>query len=256
MKEPECLLSKEVFSSGREAGIVRVMKSVLIVEDDPNLGRSLRQGLEENGYEVDLAADGSAARVVLSESNPDIIILDLGLPDCDGLDLLESVRANGHGPVVLILTARDGVADKVGGLESGADDYLTKPFAFSELLARTRALLRRSHENGTTIAAGDIVIDLVAREVTRSGRVVVLTPREFDLLAYLVRNAGRIVSRDMLARDVWRETSRFTPLDNVIDVHVSRLRKKLGDDACGCGVRVVRGVGISLALDKSGHGGR
>ena len=193
-----------------------------------------------------LAPDGHSASAAVGADVPALLILDLGLPDMDGITLLNTLRADGYDLPVLILTARDELPDRIRGLDAGADDYLVKPFAFVELLARVRALLRRAPDASRELKAGDIVIKLVTREVTRSGRVIGLTPREFELLAYLADHAGQVVARDALARDVWRETARLTSLDNVIDVHVSHLRRKLTDDSGDCPLTVVRGSGILL----------
>jgi DNA-binding response OmpR family regulator len=209
----------------------------------------VEKGLKEHGYTVSLANCGRAALETLEEGSPDLIILDLGLPDCDGVDLLQDLRRRGCEAPVIILTARDAIPEKVRGLDAGAEDYLVKPFAFPELLARLRALLRRSGRSGHTLVAGDVTIDLLTRHVTRSGETVDLSPREFDLLAYLARNAGEVVSREMLVKEVWRESSRQTSLDNVIDVHVSRLRRKINDNPGPSRLQVIRGVGIML--DKS-----
>jgi len=222
------------------------MNRILIVEDDRHLGPSLGKGLGEQGLSVSLAQDGQSALDRLKASTPDMLILDLGLPDCDGIELLQRMRSQGYDRPVLILTARDELSDKIKGFDATADDYLVKPFAFAELLARIQALLRRASGTAKTLTVGDITIDLVARRVMRAGREIALTPREFDLLAYLADHADRIVPRQMLAEHVWREPSRFTPLDNVIDVHVSRLRRKLSADSGGCPLQVVRGYGILL----------
>jgi DNA-binding response OmpR family regulator len=219
---------------------------ILIVEDDKRLGPTLRQGLSEQGYAAVLAPNARAAMAHLKTAAPDAIVLDLGLPDRDGVDLLRDVRAAGCTSPVLILTARDKVANKVQALDAGADDYLGKPFALAELLARLRALLRRPRQVPRTLACGELVLDLLARRATRGGHAVDLTPREFDLLAYLAAHPLQTVSRETLAREVWREAARFTPLDNVIDVHLSHLRRKLADAGVDCPVQVVRGAGIRL----------
>jgi two-component system copper resistance phosphate regulon response regulator CusR len=169
------------------------------------------------------------------------------LPGHDGIDILKNLRARGARTPVLLLTARDAVADRVLGLESGADDYLVKPFAFAELVARIRTLLRRAapvEPLRKTIA--DVVVDLETRRVSRKGKTVELTPREFDLLVYLMRQPGQVVTREMLAKEVWAETNRVTPLDNVIDVHVAHLRKKMDDGHAVKLVHTVRGVGFVL----------
>ncbi|TMB55278.1 MAG: response regulator transcription factor, partial [Deltaproteobacteria bacterium] len=177
----------------------------------------------------------------------DLIVLDLMLPGRDGIEILSTLRRRGLGTPVLILTARDTVGDRVLGLDSGADDYLVKPFAFPELLARVRALLRRGRPDQVLrLKAADLELDLISRRVTRGNKPIELTSREFDLLEYLVRHHQRLVSREMLARDVWKEPSRATPLDNVIDVHIARLRKKVDQDAPTKLIHTVRGVGFVL----------
>jgi len=169
------------------------------------------------------------------------------LPGRDGIEILSTLRRRGLGTPVLILTARDAVEDRVLGLDSGADDYLVKPFAFPELLARVRALLRRGRPDQVLrLKAADLELDLISRRVTRGNKPIELTSREFDLLEYLVRHHQRLVSREMLARDVWKEPSRATPLDNVIDVHIARLRKKVDQDAPTKLIHTVRGVGFVL----------
>jgi two-component system copper resistance phosphate regulon response regulator CusR len=169
------------------------------------------------------------------------------LPGHDGIEILKTIRARGTKTPVLLLTARDSVEDRVCGLESGADDYLVKPFAFAELVARIRTLLRRTvtaEPLRKTIA--DLVVDLETRRVWRAGKAIELTPREFALLVYLLRDPGQVVTREMLAKEVWAETNRVTPLDNVIDVHVAHLRKKLDDDRAVKLVHTVRGIGFVL----------
>ena len=222
------------------------MNTILIVEDDKRLGPTLQKGLCEQGFNTLLAVNGEGALAMARRHTPNLIVLDLGLPDYDGIDLLHLIRTQGYRDPVLILTARDGLTDKVQGLDAGGDDYLAKPFAFVELSARIRALLRRSPSAARTLRAGGVAVDLVTRHVVRGAESIDLTPREFDLLAYLAQHAGQVVSRDMLARHVWREPSRFTPLDNVIDVHISRLRRKLTHGSGACPLRVIRGCGIML----------
>lgn len=176
------------------------------------------------------------------------MLLDLLLPGRDGLEILTTLRKRGFQPPVLILTAKDAIEDRVLGLDSGADDYLAKPFAFPELLARVRVLLRRgrSGDRETQLRLADLEMDRIARRVTRGGQQLELTNREFELLDYLLQHHGRVVSREMLARDVWRETARATPLDNVIDVHIARLRRKLDDPFPQKLLKTVRGVGFVL----------
>jgi DNA-binding response OmpR family regulator len=220
--------------------------NILVIEDDKRLGPTLAKGLEEQGYQSRLTRTCQEAKESLDESRADLIILDLGLPDCDGVTFLTELRSSGYVGPVIILTARDTVKDRVVGLDSGANDYLVKPFAFAELLARIRAQLRHGSAPGQGIKIGNITMNLVARQVLVQGENLDLTPREFDLLAYLASNRDQIVSREMLTADVWREEGRFTSLDNVIDVHISRLRKKLGSLDSGVAIDVVRGVGIRL----------
>jgi DNA-binding response OmpR family regulator len=222
------------------------MTELLIVEDDKRLGPTLKKGLAEHGFAVSLAPTGHEALDVLARLSPDLIVLDLGLPDCDGFDLLQQIREQGYRRPVLILTARDATTDKVAGLDAGADDYLAKPFDFAELVARINALLRRSEQVEPVLQVGKISIELVMRRVEFDGIAVELTPREFDLLAYLAHYAGEVVSRDRLQTHVWREAGRFTSLDNVIDVHVSRLRRKLRAVSEADVLEVVRGSGVKL----------
>src|SRR6184192_2083789 len=177
----------------------------------------------------------------------DLVVLDLMLPGRSGLEILQTLRQRHIETPVLILTARDGVEDRVLGLDLGADDYLVKPFALPELLARIRALVRRGRPSEILrLKAADLEMDLISRRVTRGSRSIDLTSREFELLEYLLRHHQQLVSREMLARDVWKEPSRATPLDNVIDVHIARLRKKVDQDAPAKLIHTVRGVGFVL----------
>jgi DNA-binding response OmpR family regulator len=218
---------------------------ILVVEDEPKVANAISQGLTDAGYDASVVASGEDALDRLQEEPCDLLLLDLSLPGASGLDVLAALRQRGADSRVLILTARDTLEDRIVGLESGADDYLVKPFAFAELLARIRALLRRGRPTDVrSLELGDVQMDLVARTVTRGGEAVDLTHREFQLLECLLRSAGEVVSRDTLVREVWRETSRSTTLDNVIDVHMARLRRKVDGGALPQLIRTVRGVGF------------
>jgi DNA-binding response OmpR family regulator len=221
---------------------------ILVIEDEPKVGQALREGLQAEGYEVVLAETGEDGFFLASNRVFDLIVLDVMLPGRDGLEVLDALRKQSISTPVLLLTAKDAVESRVAGLDAGADDYLVKPFAFPELSARIRALLRRGKaEPMTLIRIGSFEVDPVTRTVLREGIRLELTVREFELLEYLARNNGRVVSREMLARDVWKEPGRATPLDNVIDVHVARLRKKLDDPFSFKLLHTVRGVGFLLS---------
>jgi DNA-binding response OmpR family regulator len=203
--------------------------------------------LEGERYDVVVERTGEDAFFRMTTETFDLILLDLGLPGRDGLQILTTLRSKGVKTPVLVLTARDALQDRVAGLDSGADDYLVKPFAFAELLARIRALMRRGRAaESPRLAVGDLMMDLITRKVTRGGQPVELTVREFELLEYLVRYEGQVVSRETLARDVWKETARTTPLDNVIDVHIARLRRKVDLDRPVRLIHTIRGVGFML----------
>ena len=220
---------------------------MLVVEDEQKVANALREGLEGERYEVVVERTGEDAFFRMTTEAFDLILLDLGLPGRDGLQILTTLRSKGVKTPVLVLTARDTLQDRVAGLDSGADDYLVKPFAFAELLARIRALMRRGRAaESPRLAVGDLTMDLITRKVTRSGQPVELTVREFELLEYLMRYEGQVVSRETLARDVWKETARTTPLDNVIDVHIARLRRKVDIDRPLKLIHTVRGVGFML----------
>jgi DNA-binding response OmpR family regulator len=220
---------------------------VLVVEDEQKVANALREGLEGERYDVVVERSGEGAFFRTNTEQFDVILLDLGLPGRDGLEILGALRDRGIKTPVLVLTARDTLQDRVKGLDTGADDYLIKPFAFAELLARLRALVRRGRSTETPrLEAGDLEMNLVSRKVARGGHPVELTVREFELLEYLLRHEGQVVSRETLARDVWKETARTTPLDNVIDVHIARLRRKVDVDQTTKLIHTVRGVGFML----------
>jgi two-component system copper resistance phosphate regulon response regulator CusR len=224
---------------------------VLIVEDELKVARALQEGLEGEGFETTVTHSGEDAFFRLSTEAFDVILLDLMLPGRDGLQILRAFRGRGVVTPVLVITARDTLDDRLLGLDSGADDYLVKPFAFAEVVARVRALTRRGRatESGR-LAIADLEVDLVRRRVTRSGRPVELTVREFELLEYLLRHQGHIVSREALARDVWQEPGRTTTLDNVVDVHMTRLRRKVDLDQGPKLIHTVRGVGFTVRQDE------
>jgi DNA-binding response OmpR family regulator len=227
---------------------------VLVVEDEQKVASALQEGLEGERYEVVVERTGEGAFFRLNTEAFDVILLDLMLPGRDGLHILKTLRARGDKTPVLILTARDTLEDRVTGLDSGADDYLVKPFAFEEVLARIRALLRRGRvTEPLRLRVGDLELDLVTRKVTRGGKAVELTVREFELVEYLMRHQGQTVSRGTLARDVWKETARTTSLDNVIDVHIARLRRKVDLDQGVKLIHTVRGVGFSLREGEPGE---
>ena len=227
--------------------------NILIVEDEDKVANAVRRGLEPEGYSVAVARTGEEGFFLVSNQNYDLLILDVMLPGRDGVEILTAVRKRDLSVPVLFLTSKDAVEDRVRGLDAGADDYLVKPFAFSELLARVRALTRRSHrtESVSSLRLADLEMDLTGHSVRRQDRELVLTAREFDLLEYLLRHQGRIVSREMLARDVWKENARHTPLDNVIDVHIARLRRKVDEPFALKLLHTIRGVGFVLRADPS-----
>ncbi len=219
---------------------------VLIIEDDAKVAGAVKTGLTAEGYQATVARTGEDGFFLASTEPFDAVLLDLGLPGRGGLDILAGLRNRGISIPVLVMTARDGVEDRVLGLNSGADDYLVKPFAFVELLARLRALLRRGRAEAATGRLADLEVDAITHSVRRGESSIDLTAREFELLDYLLRHKGQIVSREMLARDVWREPSRGTPLDNVIDVHIAHLRRKVDQDFTPKLIHTVRGVGFVL----------
>jgi two-component system copper resistance phosphate regulon response regulator CusR len=220
---------------------------ILVVEDEQKVADALREGLEDERYDVVVERTGEGAFFRVNTETFDVVLLDLTLPGRDGLEILRALRQRRMETPVLVLTARDSLEDRVTGLDAGADDYLVKPFAFAELLARIRALVRRGRvADAPRLAVGDLEMDLVTRKVLRGGRSVDLTVREFELLEFLMRYQSQVVSRETLARDVWNETARTTPLDNVIDVHIARLRRKVDLEHSVKLIHTVRGVGFML----------
>ncbi|MEW6510197.1 MAG: response regulator transcription factor [Bacteroidota bacterium] len=224
---------------------------ILIVEDQRKVANALADGLRRDGFKVTLATDGEEGFFLLNSSRVDLLVLDLGLPKRDGIEILRTMRQRRINIPVMVLTARDSVEDRVLGLESGADDYLVKPFAFPELLARVHALLRRTKEqNETTLTIGDLALDLKTRRATRGPHPLSLTAKELELLEYLLRSKNSVVSREMIVRDVWHATERATPLDNVIDVHIAHLRKKIDGPFELKLLHTLRGVGFMVSLMK------
>jgi len=220
---------------------------VLVVEDERKLAQVVATALEGEHYDVVVAPTGEDGFFRANAEAFDLVVLDLMLPGRSGLEILQALRQRRIQTPVLVLTARDGVDDRVLGLDLGADDYLVKPFALPELLARIRALLRRGRPSeALRLKAADLELDVVTRRATRADRPLDLTVREFELLEYLLRHQGHLVSREMLAREVWKEPRRATPLDNVIDVQMTRLRKKVDSDASPRLIHTVRGVGFVL----------
>jgi len=220
---------------------------ILVVEDQKKVAEALKKGLEAEHYEVDITLTGEDGFFQVSSQTYDLVLLDLMLPGRSGIDILKTMREKEIETPVLILTAKDAVEDRVIGLDTGADDYLIKPFAFPELLARIRALLRRGRSDQVLrLKCADLDMDLITRQVRRADQDIQLSAREFDLLEYLMRNSGHVVSRQMLARDVWQETDRVTPIDNVIDVHMTRLRKKVDQPFGEQLIHTVRGVGFVI----------
>jgi two-component system, OmpR family, copper resistance phosphate regulon response regulator CusR len=220
---------------------------ILIIEDDEKIGATLVDVLTREGYSPVLARTGEDGFFRWSTDRFDLVILDLGLPGRSGLEILRARYSVSQESLVLILSARDGVEDRVEGLAGGADDYLVKPFAVVELLARIQALLRRGRANAMPrLSVKDLHLDAVTRRVERGGRRIELTAREFDLLEYMMRHARSTVSREMLAHELWKDVERATPLDNVIDVHIARLRRKIDAPNLDRLIHTVRGVGFCV----------
>ena len=217
---------------------------ILVVEDEKRIADFLSRGLESAGYAVDVADDGAHAIDMVHATEYDLMILDLGLPDMDGLTVLQKIRNRKTSPPVLILSARDAVDDRVKGLEGGADDYLVKPFAFVELLARVRVLLRRGQPTPERLQVGDLSLDCIRRKVTRSGENIELAPKEFSILEYLMRNRGRPLSRTMIVEHVW--DMDYDGLTNIVDVYIRHLRSKIDDKWPEKMIQTVRGIGYML----------
>ena len=221
------------------------MTRILVVEDEAKVRRGLQKGLEEEGYEVVAADDGAAGFTLASTQRFDCLVLDWMLPGRDGLEIVQTLRAAGNRTPTIILTARGAVQDRVCGLDCGADDYLPKPFAFAELLARIRVCLRRGPTGGElVIRVGDLELDCVHRRLHRAGQEIELTAREFELLEFLIRHKNQVVTRDMIAREVWREPTGS--MTNVIDVYVNYLRRKIERSGGQQVIETVRGVGYCL----------
>ncbi len=226
------------------------MAKILIIEDDAKTANAVRTGLRGEGYDAAVARTGEDGVLQLHSTTFDLVLLDWMLPGRDGIAIVKELRLRGAKTPVLLLTARDAVEDRVLGLDSGADDYLVKPFAFAELLARIRVLLRRAGDTESLRRQiGDLVLDVEHRRAYRSSKEIPLTPREFDLIAYFMRHHGQTVTRRMLANDVWREPQRVTPLDNVIDVHIAHLRRKIDEGHRNKLLHTVRGVGFVLRTE-------
>ena len=217
---------------------------VLLVEDEQRIADFLSRGLESAGYAVEIAPTGAKAIDRVHATDYDLVVLDLGLPDMDGMTVLSRIRNRKAIPQILILSARDSVDDRVKGLEGGADDYLVKPFAFVELLARVRVLLRRGQPTPERLQVGDLVLDCIRRRVTRAGEPIELAPKEFSILEYLMRNRGRPLSRTMIVEHVW--DMDYDGLTNIVDVYIRHLRTKVDDKYNDKMIQTVRGIGYML----------
>ena len=217
---------------------------ILVVEDEKKIAGFIKRGLKEEGYAVDVATDGDEGYELASVNDYDLIILDIMLPKCDGVTLCKKLRSDSVATPVIMLTAKTSVQDKVTGLDAGANDYLTKPFAFEELLARMRVLLRRTVQPATRLQVADLALDLLSHKVTRADRDIILSSREFALLEYLMRNAGAVVTRTMISEHVW--DIDFDTSTNVIDVYINYLRNKIDADFDKKLIQTIRGRGYML----------
>jgi two-component system copper resistance phosphate regulon response regulator CusR len=221
------------------------------VEDERKVAKALQEGLEAESYSIVVAHTEEEGFLRVTSEPFDLAVLDVMLPGRSGIEMLSAMRSRGIKIPVLLLTAKDTLADRVLGLDAGADDFLVKPFAFPELCARIRALLRRGRPEAiSALQADDLRMDLVSHTVTRGERILELTAKEFELLEYLLRHQGHVVSREMLARDVWKVAVRHTPLDNVIDVHMGRLRRKVDNGLSSKLIHTVRGVGFVMKTGR------
>src|SRR5271154_6572069 len=223
---------------------------ILVVEDEKRIADFLTRGLQGAGYAVDSAANGANALEMVHTTDYDLVILDIMLPDMDGLKILEKIRNRKTGPPVLILSARGALDDRVRGLEQGADDYLTKPFAFVELLARVRALLRRGQPAPERLQVAELVVDVMRRKVTRDGESIELAPKEFGILEYMMRNKGRPLSRTMIVEHVW--DMDYDGLTNIVDVYIRHLRSKIDDRFMQKLIHTVRGIGYMIEAPEKG----
>lgn len=230
--------------SDQDVAVESQRTRLLVVEDEHRIADFLSRGLEGAGYSIDIAPTGAEALRRTHDVDYDLVILDLMLPDMDGLTVLEKIRNRKVGPAVLVLSARAAVDDRVKGLELGADDYLTKPFAFVELLARVRALLRRGQPLPEKLVVGDLVLDLVRRRVARAGEPIDLAPKEFGILEYLMRNKGKPLSRTMIVEHVW--DTDYDGLTNIVDVYIRHLRSKIDDKWRVKLIHTVRGIGYQM----------
>jgi two-component system, OmpR family, copper resistance phosphate regulon response regulator CusR len=234
----------------RESSTVKPVR-ILVVEDEPKLALAVKQGLEANEHVVSVAPTGEEGFFLAQTQAFDLLILDIMLPGRDGIEILANLRRLGHRTPVLLLTSMAEIDDRVRGLDAGADDYMGKPFALSELQARVRALGRRNApEPAGVLKVDNLEVDRLRHSATRAGKPLDLTAREFELLEYFMRQPDQVVSREALAREVWKETARHTPIDNLIDVHIARLRRKLADVPGTKLLHTVRGVGFVLRMER------